>query len=193
MKLSKKYVASAAALAAAIGTLTLPAAGASAAAMMPSPVHGSVQVWVNPGNGNGGTVNLTGAIGDAGTAQPANSLGKILSGASGNNADYRLLQLTKGWILVNITQFNKVTNNPNAAPTEFNKSNCSFVFSGKGPVQFVHGTGAYVGITGTVELNFTFAGTAPKTAAGACNENANAIGPGGGYSAIYGSGTVTVP
>ena len=132
MKLSKKYVASAAALAAAIGTLTLPAAGASAAAMMPSPVHGSVQVWVNPGNGNGGTVNLTGAIGDAGTAQPANSLGKILSGASGNNADYRLLQLTKGWILVNITQFNKVTNNPNAAPTEFNKSNCSFVFSGKG-------------------------------------------------------------
>jgi hypothetical protein len=114
-------------------------------------------------------------------------------GPEGNNAKYRLLELTKGWILVNVTQFNKVTNNPNAAPTVFNSSNCSIVFSGKAPVQFVHGTGAYSGITGTVELTFVFAGTAPKTAKGTCNKNANPIGPGGGYSAIYGSGTATVP
>ena len=158
-----------------------------------TPVHGTVQVWVNPSNGGGGTINLTGALGDAGIAEPANSLGQIVHGSQGNNANYRLLELTKGWILVNITQFNKATNNPNAAPTVFNQSNCSVVFSGKGPVQFVHGTGAYVGITGTIELTFVFAGTVPRTAKGTCNENANPIGPGGGYNAIYGSGTVTVP
>ncbi len=57
----------------------------------------------------------------------------------------------------------------------------------------MHGTGAYVGVTGTIELTFVFAGTVPRTAKGTCNENANPIGPGGGYNAIYGSGTVTVP
>lgn len=190
MRLSNKYLPGAAALVIAIGTVISPMSGALAATV--PPVHGTVQVWVNPGNGNGGTVNLTGAIGDAGTAEPANSLGQIVHGAKGN-ANYRLLELTKGWILVNITQFNQATNNPNATPTVFNKSNCSVVFTGKAPVQFVHGTGAYVGITGTVELSFVFAGTMPRTAKGTCNENANPIGPGGGYNAISGSGTVTVP
>jgi hypothetical protein len=153
-------------------------------------VHGTVQVWVNPGNGNGGTVNITGAIGDAGLAEPANSSGQIVRGPN-NNTNYRLLELSKGWILVNISEFNKVTND--SAPTSYNKSNCSIVFSGKAPVRFVHGTGAYAGITGTIELTFVFAGTSPKTSAGTCNKNANPIGPGGGYNAIYGSGTVTVP
>jgi hypothetical protein len=51
-------------------------------------------------------------------------------------------------------------------------------------VQFVYGTGAYVGITGTVELTFVFAGTSPKTAAATFNPNANPIGPGGGDNAI---------
>ncbi len=190
MRLSKMYMTGAAALVIAVGAVALPTSAVSAATM--PPVHGAVQVWVNPSNGGGGTVNLTGAIGDVGIAEPANSLGQIVHGSQ-DNANYRLLELSKGWILVNITEFNKVTNNSNSAPTVFNKSNCSIVFSGKAPVQFVHGTGAYVGITGTVELTFVFAGTAPKTANGTCNENANPIGPGGGYSAIYGSGTVTVP
>jgi hypothetical protein len=191
VRLSHKYVTGTAALVTVIGGVTLPASQVLAATM--APVHGAVQVWVTPRNDGGGTINLTGALGDAGIAEPANSSGQVVHGPNGNNANYRLLELTKGWILVNITQLNKTTNNPNAAPTVFNKSNCSVVFTGKAPVQFVHGTGAYVGITGTVELTFVFAGTAPKTAAGACNQNANPIGPGGGYNTIYGSGTVTVP
>lgn len=190
MRLSKKYMTGAAALVTAIGAMSLPTSAASAATM--PPVHGTIQVWVNPGNGGGGTVNLTGAIGDAGIAEPANALGQIVHRSQGN-ANYRLLELTKGWILVNITQLNKATGNPNAAPSVFNKSNCSAVFTGKAPVQFVHGTGAYAGIAGTAELTFVFAGTEPKTAKGTCNENANPIGPGGGYNAIYGTGTVTLP
>jgi hypothetical protein len=191
VRLSNKYMTGAAALLTAIGAATLCAPVASAATV--PAVHGTIQVWVNPGNGGGGTVNLTGALGDAGIAEPANSLGQIVHGASGNNADYRLLELIKCWILVNITQFNKATNNPNAAPTDFNQSNCSVVFSGKAPIQFVHGTGAYAGITGTAELHYVFAGTVPKTAKGTCNMNANPIGPGQGYNSIYGTGTVTVP
>ena len=198
MRLNRNRMTAAVALVTVVGAATFPASVASASAASATtmaPVHGTVQVWVNPGNGGGGTVNLTGALGDAGVAEPANSLGQIVHGTDGNanNANYRLLELTKGWILVNITQFNKVTNNPNSAPTVFNQSNCSVVFSGKAPVQFVHGTGAYAGIAGTVELTFVFAGTEPKTAKGTCNENANPIGPGGGYNAISGSGTVTVP
>ena len=192
MRLSKKHM-TAAALVTAIGMAALPATPASAATATATvtPVHGTIQVWVNPGNGNGGVVNITGAIGDAGVAEPANSLGQIQHGSQGSNASYRLLQLTKGWILVDIAQFNKATNS--GAPTFYSKSNCSIVFSGKAPVQFVHGTGAYAGITGTVELMFIFAGTVPKTASGTCNQNANPIGPGQGYNAIYGSGTVTIP
>jgi hypothetical protein len=191
VRLTNKYMAGAAALVTAIGVATLPASEGSATTV--APVHGTVQVWVNPSNGGGGTINLTGALGDAGIAEPTNAHGQVVHGPNADNAGYRLLELTKGWILVNITQLNKATNNPNAAPTVFNKSNCSVVFTGKAPVQFVYGTGAYVGITGSVDLTFVFAGTAPKTAAGACNQNANLIGPGGGYNAIYGSGTVTVP
>jgi hypothetical protein len=192
VRLSKRYATGAAAFVTAIGAATLSTPPASAATM-PVAAHGTVQVWVNPSNGGGGTVNLTGALGDAGLAEPANSLGHIVHGPSGNNADYRLLELTKGWILVNITQFNKATNNPNGAPTVFNQSNCSVVFSGKAPIQFVSGTGAYAGITGTVRLGYVFAGTLPKTAKGTCNMNANPIGPGQGFNSISGSGTVTVP
>jgi hypothetical protein len=189
MKLTKGHLARALTLAAATSAIAVPASVASAATV--GPVHGVVQVWVSPSNG-GAPVNLTGAIGDAGLAVPTDSLGHVVHG-SHPNADYRFLELTKGWILVNLTQFNKAANNPNATPTVFNKSNCSSVFSGKGPAQFVRGTGAYAGIYGTIELTFTFAGTAAKTANGTCNQSANPIGPGGGYSAIYGSGTVTLP
>lgn len=189
MKLTRRHLASALTLATAIYAVTAPASVASAATV--APVHGTIQVWVTPGN-FATPVNLTGAIGDAGLAVPANSLGHTVHG-SHPNADYRLLELSKGWILVNLKQFNKAANNPNSTPTVLNKSNCSSVFSGRGPVQFVRGTGAYVGISGTVELTFTFAGTAAKTANGTCNQSANPIGPGGGYSAIYGSGTVTLP
>ncbi len=190
MKVRKRHLTSAITLATAISAVIVPASVASAATA--APVHGAVQVWVNPSNGGAGTVNLTGAIGDAGIAAPANSLGHIVHGP--NDPNYRLLELTKGWILLNLSQFNKVFNNPNAAPTVFNKSNCSIVFSGKAPVQFVRGTGAYVGISGTAELTYTVAGTAAtKTPKGTCNLNGKPLGPGGGYSAIYGSGTVTLP
>ena len=96
MKLKKRHLATAVTLATAISAVTVPASVASAATV--APVHGTVQVWVNPSNGGAGPVNLTGAIGDAGLAVPATSLGHIVHG-SNTNADYRFLELTKGWIL----------------------------------------------------------------------------------------------
>ncbi len=126
MRLKRKHITGTAALVTAIAAVTLPTSVASATTM--TPVHGTVQVWVNPSNGGGGTINLTGALGDAGIAEPANSLGQIVHGSQGNNANYRLLELTKGWILVNITQFNKVTNHPNAA-TLFSTSQTALSFS----------------------------------------------------------------
>ena len=80
MKLKKRQLASAVTLATAISAVTVPASVASAAAV--APVHGTVQVWVNPSNGGAGPVNLTGAIGDAGLAVPATSLGHIVHGSN---------------------------------------------------------------------------------------------------------------
>ena len=79
---TRKCMTAAAAFVTAVGAVVLPTSGASATTMRA--VHGTVQVWVNPGNGGGGTVNLTGAIGDAGLAEPANSLGQVVHGSRAN-------------------------------------------------------------------------------------------------------------
>jgi hypothetical protein len=90
------------------------------------------QVCVTPRDGGGSTINLngpgwrrypgTGELARASCPRP-----------NAGDADYRLLKLSKGWILVNVTDLNKRTNNPNTAPTVFDKSNCSVVFTGKVP------------------------------------------------------------
>jgi len=154
-----------------------------AAAFAQSPSSGAIQVWVTPTNtGSGGKVLITGVVGDYGTSQKSNS-----SGQPSKNGNYQKLLLKKGTILVNITQFNQGLNNAN---TPLNKTNCSTTFAVSAPVQFVSGTGAYVGITGSFTLNAQFGAILPKTKSGSCNTSNNS-NPVTQYTSIIGSGTVS--
>ena len=104
-----KIAVGAASLVVGLGVGTMGAFGAS-------PSGGQVQIWVTlNGNGNGGKIVLTGAIGDYGTAQSVNSSGKPTS-----NGNFEKLTLKKGTILVNSTQFNAAGNS--AQPSSSNTS-----------------------------------------------------------------------
>jgi hypothetical protein len=145
---------------------------------------GAFQVWGTPANNGGGTVLLTGAIGDSGTAASANSIGQ--PDPSGN---YELLSLQKGTILTNNTELNEDSNNPNRPPTTFNNKTCSATFVITDPSPIVSGTGAYSGIHGSATITLSFALVFPLTN-GKCSMNSNAS-PLAQYGSITGSGTVS--
>jgi hypothetical protein len=154
-----------------------------AAAFAQSPSGGAIQVWVTPTNtGSGGKVLITGVVGDYGTSQKANS-----SGQPSKNGNYQKLLLKKGTILVNSTQFNAGLNNTNPP---LNNTNCSTTFTFSAPVPIVSGTGAYVGITGSISLNAQFGAILPKTKSGSCNASNNS-NPVAQYTSVIGSGTVS--
>jgi hypothetical protein len=143
---------------------------------------GKIQIWVtpNPSNNGGGTVLITGAVGDYGTAQEVNAAGKPDS-----KGKYREVKLTKGTILFNLTAYQAAQN---SAKFVFNTSTCTGYSSSGAPIQFVSGTGAYLGIKGSATLNSEIALILPKKKNGSCNENANPLSS---YSSVYGSGTVS--
>ena len=160
------------------------AAGASV------PKSGAVKVWVKPSptgtsTKHPGKVLFTGAIGDYGTAVSTNATGKKTK-----NGSYKLLTLKKGTIMVNGTQLNKALTS--AQPTTSNATACAFVVNASAPITIVKGTGAYVGIGGTVNMAVTFAAILPKTKSGSCTMKTSTK-PLASYTSITGSGTVTLP
>jgi hypothetical protein len=166
-----------------IAAVTLPAGmlvgGAAAFGQSPG---GAVQVWGTPSNGGGGPVVVTGAVGDSGQSASVNA-----SGTPNQNGTFKLLTLKKGTILLNGTQLNAATNDPNTPPTSMNSTNCSATFVVTEPVPVVSGTKAYAGISGSVNITVSFAFIEPMKN-GKCNFNANPIAP---YGSIAGSGTVS--
>ncbi len=153
------------------------------AAFGKSPSGGAVQVWVTPSpTGNGGKVLITGAVADYGTGQTVNSSGK-----PDGNGNYKNLLLKKGTILVNSKKFNAAQNNANPP---INKSNCSAVVKVSEPITFVSGTGAYGGISGTVNLTSRYAVILPKTSSGSCNAS-NSAQPLAQFGVVTGSGNVS--
>jgi hypothetical protein len=167
-----------------IAAVTLPVGlfAGGAAAFGQSTPGGAVQVWGTTGNGGGGTVLLTGAVGDSGKASSVNA-----SGTADKKGAYKLLTLKKGTILLNGTQLNAATNDPNTPPTSMNSTNCSATFVATEPVPVVSGTKAYAGISGSVNITVSFAFIEPMKN-GKCNFNANPIAQ---YGSIAGSGTVS--
>jgi hypothetical protein len=164
-------------------------ASASVAAAATAPKGGAIKVFVKPSpTGTGakhpGKVVITGAVGDYGTSESVTAAGK-----PSKKGAYKLLTLKKGTILVNGTLLNAALTS--AQPTA-NSTNCSFVFSASAPVTFVKGTGAYVGISGSVTITLTFAAILPKTKAGKCTEK-TATQPLASTTSVMGTGTVTFP
>ena len=130
-----------------------------------------------------GKILITGAIADHGTVISTNAAKKPTAKGA-----YKLLRLKNGTILVDGTQLGKALTA--GQPSTLNASNCSAIFGATAPVTLSSGTGAYVGISGTVTITATFAFIGPKTKSGTCTMKTSAQ-PVGTYSSITGSGTVS--
>ena len=171
-------------LATAVGaTAVLLGAGSVALAASPAsqPKGGKVRVFVTNTSPTKGKILITGAIGDYGTNVSEDANGKV-----DPNGNYEKVKLRHGGFIVNTTALNKKLSH--LVPT-VNKTNCSIVVSGRGPVTVGSGTRSYAGISGKVTITVTFAGIAKKTAKG-CDfaENAPTRGQ---YQSITGTGSVS--
>jgi len=161
--------------------------GASAS----TPAGGVVHVFITPSltNGGGGTVVLTGAIGDYGTTTGHTTK----SGKPDQTGAYGTMDLKKGTILVDLSalEAKQVSASNQAQP---NLSTCSQSISLTAPLTFVSGTGLYKGITGTVNTSFYVAFVLPRFTSGKnkgmCNGSNNAV-PLAEYGQLIGSGTVS--
>lgn len=170
-------------MATAVGaTACLLGAGSVALAASPAspPKGGKIRVFVTNTSPTRGKILVTGAIGDYGTTISEDANGKV-----DPNGNYEKVKLKHGGFLVNATRLNKKLSH--VAPM-VNKTTCSLVFSGRGPVTVGSGTGSYAGISGKATITVTFAGIAKKTANG-CDFARNAPTR-GQYQSITGTGRV---
>ena len=161
----------------------------SLAGAAPTPTGGAIRVWVKPSSATTsvkrpGSVLFTGAIGDYGKSISSNATGMPTKKGS-----YKLLRLQKGTIIVNGTTLNAALKSAFTKPT-LNSTNCSVAISATAPVQMVKGTGAYVGISGSVIITASFGAVVPKSKSGSCTLK-TATQPLAQYTSIFGSGTVS--
>jgi hypothetical protein len=158
------------------------ASGASGA-----PKSGTIYISVTPNNTATYPIVIAGVIGDYGKATTIDQNGKV-----DPNGNYVNIVLKQGGFEVNSTALNKKANA--TPPTSNNTTNCSFSFTVSNPVTVFNGSGAYKGISGTLDITETFVAILPRVTSGKqkgqCNESNNAtpIASGG---VISGSGTVT--
>ena len=146
---------------------------------------GTIYAYGTPGlDGPNGTVIITGAIGDYGTTTKADRNGQV-----DPNGQYSLLQLKNGTVLSDPSALDaKIqAGTPNA---KIDPVSCSLQGSVSAPNPIISGTGAYAGITGTVDTTFTIAELAARTPSGACDTNADPIDV---YATIYSTGVVHLP
>lgn len=163
---------------------------ALAAGTSSSPAGGSIRVFdYGAGNGSGGKVFITGAIGDFGSSRKVNKAGQ-----PNPNGGYVKLTLTKGTIELNITKINAAANRAfNSAVV--NSSTCSISVTFSGPASFVSGTGLYNGLSGRAHLTVSGGFILPRIGsgphAGQCNES-NSAQPTASVQLVEGTGTVSL-
>ena len=167
-----------------LGGVLLGGSPAFAATTPSTPAGGPVKVFATPNGNGGGTIVITGAIGDYGRTLTINK-----NGTTNANGNYVRITLQKGTFEVNSTALNAKADK--AQPTG-DLTTCSGSLSVTGPVTLSDGTGLYRGISGTVSITETFAYVAARFTTGKhkglCNESAQPIGQ---YGSITGTGTVS--
>lgn len=159
-------------------------AGASAlAASSSTPKGGPIGLIVQPGDSQGaGKIIFTGAIGDYGTSSPTKTK---------DGHKYGVAALSKGTLHVDLTA---ITKKVNSANPPFDSATCSAEISETAPAGISDGTGAYKGVSGSVNLTETFAIVVPRYTSGKhkgqCNASPSAT-PAAQIGTVYGTGSVT--
>ena len=166
-----------------LACLILGASVALAAGSSGTPAGGRIQLFVQPGQGQGrGKILFTGAVGDYGSSSRAiSSGGKKLATAT----------LKKGTITIDLTAISAKVNKANPA---VNHATCSASITETAAAPVVSGTGLYAGIHGTIRLteSFGFIGSTFKSGPkqGQCNFS-NSGRTVAQMGIVYGSGTVS--
>ena len=171
----------------AVLALALPAILAGAAvASAAQPAGGKIWLFVSGNGFNHQKVVVAGAVGDYGSGASVDASGK-----PNQNGNFEKLNLHKGSVLIDATKFNAAGNNPR--PIVMSNSTCTAVFTWSAPVTIVSGTGAYSGVTGSMNVKGTFAGVAPRFKSGPRKgqcEPGNSVQPLALYVSITGTGNV---
>jgi hypothetical protein len=168
------------------GTLACVVAGASVAlgaGSSKTPAGGPIQIFVQPGSGQGkGKILFTGAVGDYGSSSPTTSSGGKKFGTA---------TLKKGTIKIDLTAISAKVDK--ASPT-VNAATCSGSLTGTAPAPVVSGTGLYAGIHGTIKIteSFGFLGSTYKSGSkkGQCNMS-NSAPTVAQMGTVYGEGSVS--
>jgi hypothetical protein len=163
---------------AAIGWTTVALAAPS------TPAGGSFRVFdVSNGLGSGGTVVLTGAIGDHGHSQSVTK-----SGTVNQNGAYVKLILSQGTVTLDKTALDNAINRQfkKAVP---NSSTCSLSAAASGVLPFVSGTGLYAGASGSAHITVAIGFILPRKN-GKC-DTANSATPTASQQIVYGTGSVS--
>jgi len=150
-------LALAAAVAAPVGSSV--ASGATATA---KPSGGTIHLFLSSTNVNDSVpakVLVVGAFSDHGV-NPSSSTNKSV------------LKLTRGNVVGNVSKLNAITQSDSWGT--FDPVSCSFYGKATAPVRIVSGTGAYVGIHGTILFTDTIAVQLSRLANGKCNQANNA-------------------
>ena len=170
----------------AVGTFACVVAGASVAlgaGSSATPAGGPIQIFVQPGHGQGkGKILVTGAVGDYGTTSPTKgSGGKKLGTAT----------LKKGTITIDLTAISAKVDKASPA---INKATCSASLTETAPAPVVSGTGLYAGIHGTIQIteSFGFLGSTYKSGPkkGQCDMS-NSAPTVAQMGDVYGKGSVS--
>jgi len=149
-----------------------------------TPAGGAFRVFgVSNGLGGGGTVLLTGAIGDHGHSQSVTKSGKV-----NQNGSYVKLTLSQGTLTLDKTALDNAINRAfgKAAP---NSSTCSLSAAASGNLPFVSGTGLYTGASGSAHITVAVGFILPRKN-GKCDTSNSAV-PTALQQIVYGTGTVS--
>jgi len=148
-----------------------------------SPAGGPLEFFATPGGGAGGTVVMTGAIGDYGKTVDVDQNGKTDA-----NGRYEKVILQKGTLELDLSKF--ATAEAKAGPLE-NAQTCSIAYVVSAATRVFNGSGSYKGIVGTLNLTSAAGPVFPRypdgKSKGACDMNAPQLAS---YSSVEGSGTV---
>jgi hypothetical protein len=141
--------------------MTLASGGALAAfaATSAASPSGAIHIYEtsNQGPRASGTVVITGAVNDAGVGY-----------ATGNVTAGGKMMLSNGSIK-DVPSHTFISREQDLFGAAVNPPGCAVERTITGPVKIVGGTGAYAGITGTVNATYTVAAVLPKLKNGACN------------------------